>query len=342
MRADNSRHLTTAARQRAEQTRARAFDLVWLGVLILTPGVGVPAGPVCPAFPLRSRLGLCPRSCGSPPGANSARLPERRWRAAREAGLSSLPAVIRTTEDTGPTGTEVEKPGRPAQLARPHPGSRSERRARQDQTRGRGSVRLAAGRRWSDVVSCQLASAAPAGSLSISPIILSRLAPHARRRGNKSSRGGCLSRSELRVERFQMLRLQLVQSMAAEVGHDPIADVAAGGGQRARPQSRRRDRVEPISQPHVERRRETVGADFQTGFLLVQDAAELAGYLGAGAPRQVLPPPLAVAPAEIDHGSPAARVVPVDRALAAAALASLARHHRRPPVRPRSVSSAVR
>src|SRR5659263_636142 len=32
------------------------------------------------------------------------------------------------------------------------------------------------GRRWSDVVSCQLASAAPAGSLSISPIILSRLA----------------------------------------------------------------------------------------------------------------------------------------------------------------------
>src|SRR5665647_1686678 len=34
------------------------FDLVWLGVLILTPGVGVPAGPVCPAFPLRFRLGL--------------------------------------------------------------------------------------------------------------------------------------------------------------------------------------------------------------------------------------------------------------------------------------------
>src|SRR5664280_1355074 len=34
------------------------FDLVWLGVLILTPGVGVPAGPVCPAFPLRVRLGL--------------------------------------------------------------------------------------------------------------------------------------------------------------------------------------------------------------------------------------------------------------------------------------------
>src|SRR5664280_2988893 len=34
------------------------FDLVWLGVLILTPGVGVPAGPVCPAFPLRCRLGL--------------------------------------------------------------------------------------------------------------------------------------------------------------------------------------------------------------------------------------------------------------------------------------------
>src|SRR5664280_3130171 len=33
-------------------------DLVWLGVLILTPGVGVPAGPVCPAFPLRIRLGL--------------------------------------------------------------------------------------------------------------------------------------------------------------------------------------------------------------------------------------------------------------------------------------------
>src|SRR5664280_1190365 len=130
MRADNSRHLTTAARQRAEQTRARAFDLVWLGVLILTPGVGVPAGPVCPAFPLRFRLGLCPRSCGSPPGANSARLPERRATDPREAGLSSLPAVIRTTEDTGPTGTEVEKPGRPAQLARPHPGARSERRAR--------------------------------------------------------------------------------------------------------------------------------------------------------------------------------------------------------------------
>src|SRR5664280_2349822 len=34
------------------------FDLVWLGVLILTPGVGVPAGPVCPAFPLRFRLSL--------------------------------------------------------------------------------------------------------------------------------------------------------------------------------------------------------------------------------------------------------------------------------------------
>src|SRR5664280_1155986 len=34
------------------------FDLVWLGVLILTPGVGVPTGPVCPAFPLRFRLGL--------------------------------------------------------------------------------------------------------------------------------------------------------------------------------------------------------------------------------------------------------------------------------------------
>src|SRR5664280_2423676 len=34
------------------------FDLVWLCVLILTPGVGVPAGPVCPAFPLRLRLGL--------------------------------------------------------------------------------------------------------------------------------------------------------------------------------------------------------------------------------------------------------------------------------------------
>src|SRR5450759_3047764 len=34
------------------------FELVWLGVRILTPGVGVPAGPVCPAFPLRFRLGL--------------------------------------------------------------------------------------------------------------------------------------------------------------------------------------------------------------------------------------------------------------------------------------------
>src|SRR5664280_2921618 len=34
------------------------FDPVWLSVLILTPGVGVPAGPVCPAFPLRFRLGL--------------------------------------------------------------------------------------------------------------------------------------------------------------------------------------------------------------------------------------------------------------------------------------------
>src|SRR5664280_933430 len=33
-------------------------DPVWLGVLILTPGVGVPAGPVCPAIPLRFRLGL--------------------------------------------------------------------------------------------------------------------------------------------------------------------------------------------------------------------------------------------------------------------------------------------
>jgi hypothetical protein len=36
----------------------RNVDLVWLGVLILTPGVGVPPGPVCPAFPLRFRLGL--------------------------------------------------------------------------------------------------------------------------------------------------------------------------------------------------------------------------------------------------------------------------------------------
>src|SRR5664280_2848837 len=34
------------------------FDLVWLGILILTRSVGVPAGPVCPAFPLRFRLGL--------------------------------------------------------------------------------------------------------------------------------------------------------------------------------------------------------------------------------------------------------------------------------------------
>src|SRR5664280_1412824 len=44
------------------------FDLVWLGVLILTPGVGVPAGPVCPAFPRRFRLGLAAGGRGRPVG----------------------------------------------------------------------------------------------------------------------------------------------------------------------------------------------------------------------------------------------------------------------------------
>ena len=42
---------------------------------------------------------------------------------------------------------------------------------------------------------------------------------------------------ELRVQGFQMLGLQPVQSMTTDIGHDPIADVTAVRGQRARPQS---------------------------------------------------------------------------------------------------------
>src|SRR5664280_2002276 len=49
---------TRPPRARSAWMHRATFDLVWLGVLILTPGVGVPAGPVCPAFPLRFRLSL--------------------------------------------------------------------------------------------------------------------------------------------------------------------------------------------------------------------------------------------------------------------------------------------
>src|SRR5664280_1026121 len=54
------------------------FDLVWLGVLILTPGVGVPAGPVCPAFPLRFRLGLSAGWSGQA-GRGGARVAWNSW-----------------------------------------------------------------------------------------------------------------------------------------------------------------------------------------------------------------------------------------------------------------------
>src|SRR5664280_430380 len=56
--AGRGRALCPPARDGSAWMHHATFDLVWLGVLILTRSVGVPAGPVCPAFPLRFRLGL--------------------------------------------------------------------------------------------------------------------------------------------------------------------------------------------------------------------------------------------------------------------------------------------